>query len=129
MKKFYKENNQSLPAILFTDVIPSGFTEITNASEIRDLYIKQYKERKEDGENYYTETQAELYIDILNGVYTSVQVFEFEDHTSDLSKQIRTGNWLTAQSVVDALPISGIFDATKKAEIKSYIDDYVLLNY
>lgn len=129
MKKFYKENNQSLPAILFTDVIPSGFTEITNASEIRDLYIKQYKERKEDGENYYTETQAELYIDILNGVYTSVQVFEFEDHTSDLSKQIRTGNWLTAQSVVDALPISGIFDATKKSEIKSYIDDYVLLNY
>jgi len=129
MKKFYKENNQSLPAILFTDVIPSGFTEITNASEIRDLYIKQYKERKEDGENYYTETQAELYIDILDGVYTSVQVFEFEDHTSDLSKQIRTGNWLTAQSVVDALPISGIFDATKKAEIKSYIDDYVLLNY
>jgi len=126
MKNFYKDTTG---AIAFEDSAPAGYSLITDIQEKQQAWKNKYEERRIDGENYYTETQAELYIDILDGVYTSVQVFEFEDHTSDLSKQIRTGNWLTAQSVVDALPISGIFDATKKAEIKSYIDDYVLLNY
>jgi hypothetical protein len=27
------------------------------------------------------------------------------------------------------LPLSGIFDVIKKAEIKDYIDDYVINNY
>ncbi len=126
MKNFYKDITG---AIAFEDSAPVGYTLITNAQEKQQAWKNKYDERRIDGENYYTETQAELYIDILDGVYTSVQVFEFEDHTSNLSKQIITGNWLTAQSVVDALPVSGIFDSTKKAEIKLHIDDYVSLNY
>jgi hypothetical protein len=126
MKNFYKDTTG---AIAFEDSAPVGYTLITDVEEKQQAWKNKYEERRIDGENYYTETQAELYIDILDGVYTSTEVFEFESHTSDLSKQIRTGNWLTAQSVIDDLPLSGIFDATKKSEIKTYIDDYVNDNY
>ena len=93
------------------------------------LWRAKYSERAEDGQNYYTETQANLYISILDGTYTNTQVFTFEQYTSELSTQIRTGNWYTAQATCANLPTSGIFDATKKAEIQADIDTYVLNNY
>ena len=37
-RKFYKEDNQQLPAIEFVETQPVGFTEITNADEITVSY-------------------------------------------------------------------------------------------
>ena len=39
-KKFYKEDNEAIPAILYQDSQPVGFTEITDPLELTDLYIK-----------------------------------------------------------------------------------------
>ena len=125
MREFFTD---STGAIAFETAAPTGYTPVTGVQK-NLLWRAKYSERAEDGQNYYTETQANLYISILDGTYTNTQVFTFEQYTSELSTQIRTGNWYTAQATCSSLPTSGIFDATKKAEIQADIDAYVLNNY
>ncbi len=127
--EFYKEDNETIPAILFQNTIPAGFTEITDESELKTLYIEKYKQQQIDGEDYYSDFQASLYLDVLNETYTELEVFTFESYTNELSSQIRLGNWLTAKTTCSNLAISGIFDQVKKDEIQLYIDNYVLNNY
>ena len=128
-KKFYKEDNEAIPAILYQDSQPVGFTEITDPLELTDLYIKKYKQQKKDGEDYYLSFQASLYLDVINGVYTDIEVFTFESYTKELSNDIRLGQWLTAQDTCTNLAVSGIFTQSKKDEIQLDIDNYVTNNY
>jgi len=125
MRQFYKDSDG---AIAFETSAPLGYSLVTGV-EKELLWRAKYEERKEDGENYYTENQASLYISVLEGVYTSAQVFEFESHINELSSLIIGGNWLTAQDFISTIPLLGIFDITKKTEITTYIDNYVANNY
>ena len=125
MRQFYTHPDG---AIAFEDYAPVGYSLVTGTE--RDLlWDAKYTERAEDGALYYTQTQRNLYLSFLDGDYTSVEIFNFESHIKDLSELVKSGNWYTAQSVIAVLPLSGIFDATKKAEIQAYIDDYVTNNY
>jgi len=125
MRNFYTDITG---AIAFESAAPLGYSLVTG-SLLDNLWIAKYEERREDGQRYYTETQANLYLSILNGTYTSVEVFDFESYTSQLADQIFKGDWYTAQTTCSDLPTSGIFDTTKKAEIQAEIDDYVTNNY
>jgi len=125
MRNFYTDITG---AIAFESAAPSGYSLVTG-SLLDNLWIAKYEERREDGQRYYTETQASLYLSILNGTYTSTEVFDFESYTSQLADQIFKGDWYTAQTTCSDLPTSGIFDTTKKAEIQAEIDDYVTNNY
>lgn len=125
MRNFYTDITG---AIAFEESAPTGYTLVTGV-EKELLWKAKYKERREDGEDYYTETQASLYLSILNGTYTSSEVFDFEEYTSKLANQVDKGDWYTAQDTCINLPTSGIFDQVKKDEIQLYIDNYVLSNY
>lgn len=125
MRNFYTDITG---AIAFETSAPLGYSLVTG-SLLDNLWIAKYEERREDGQRYYTETQANLYLSILDGTYTSVEVFDFESYTSQLADQIFKGDWYTAQTTCSDLPTSGIFDTTKKAEIQAEIDDYVTNNY
>ena len=125
MRNFYTDITG---AIAFESAAPLGYSLVTG-SLLDNLWIAKYEERREDGQRYYTETQANLYLSILDGTYTSVEVFDFESYTSQLADQIFKGDWYTAQTTCSDLPTSGIFDTTKKAEIQAEIDDYVTNNY
>jgi len=125
MRQFFKNIEG---AIAFETAPPAGFSLVTGA-ENQLLWRSKYEERREDGQRYYTETQADLYLSILDGTYTSIEVFDFESYTKELSAIINTGNWLTAQSFISTLTLSGIFDLAKKEEITLYIDNYILDNY
>jgi hypothetical protein len=129
MRNFYKNSEQPIPAIAFENSPPNGYVLITDPEVRMSHWKAKYRERKEDGQRYYTETQAALYIDLLNGIYTGLEVFEFEEHTSKLADQIFKGDWLTAQETCNNLATSGIFDTVKKAEIQTEIDTYVTNNY
>lgn len=125
MRQFYTDPEG---AIAFEETAPNGYTLVTGVEKDL-LWIAKYEERREDGQRYYTETQASLYLSILDGTYTSTEVFDFEEYTSQLGDQIFKGDWLTAQTTCSDLPTSGIFDTTKKTEIQTEIDNYVLNNY
>ena len=128
-KKFYKENGEAIPAIIFELIAPTGFTEITDAEEIKYLYITQYENRKQDGKNFVTEFTADLYINVLNSVYTSTEVFSLETHISKLYENLNNGWWLTAQNTNLNLPLNGVYTQDMKDSIQNIINTYITNNY
>jgi len=94
MRQFYISTDD---AIAFETSAPTGYTLVTGTQKDL-LWIAKYEERREDGQRYYTETQANLYLSILDSTYTDVEVFDFEEHTSQLADQIFKGDWCTAQT-------------------------------
>ena len=114
MRQFYTD---ATGAIAFETSAPAGYTLVTG-TEKDLLWIAKYEERRDDGQRYYTETQADLYLSILDGTYTSIEVFDFEEYTSQLGDQIFKGDWYTAQTTCTNLPTSGIFDTTKRQKYK-----------
>ncbi len=128
-RKFYKEDNQAIPAIVFENVQPLGFTLITDAAEIKALYLTQYQLRIDDGQSWVLDFTADRYIDVLNEVYTTAQVFELENHIKNLYDELNNGWWLSAQNTNQNLTLSGIYDQTMKDQIQAILDTYVTDNY
>ena len=128
-RKFYKEDNQQIPAICFELSQPAGFTEITDPIEIKRLYILEYNKRQADGQQFVIDFTADLYIDILNAVYTEQEVFALESHIGQIYADLNNGWWLTAQNENQNLPLSGIYTQTMKDEIQTILDNYVNDNY
>jgi hypothetical protein len=128
-KKYYKENNENIPAIAFTDSAPAGFTEITDQDELKELYFKQYETREKDGHDFYNDFRTRLYMDILSGTITTAEAFAVELHLKTLKDELITGNWLTAQNISLGLELSGIYDQALKDDIQAGIDAYITENY
>lgn len=128
-RKFYKEANEIIPAIVYELNKPSGFTEITENEELKMLYIELYKQREIDGSSYFEDFRADLIMDIIAGTYTDLEVFSLETHVKYLQDEIILGNWLTAQNINTNLSLNGIYDQVMKDEIQNYIDTYITNNY
>jgi len=128
-RQFYKENDEQIPAILFVNEQPEGFTLITDADEIKQLYLGQYQQRIDDGKSWVLNFTADLYIDILNEVYNTNQVFELENHIKNIYDELNNGWWLSAQNTNKNLTLSGIYTQLLKDEIQSILDAYVNDNY
>jgi len=131
MRNFYIENSVEVgeAGIVFELSKPKGYTEITDTDKIKELYMRQYKYRINDGKEYVLEFTASRYVDILNETYSQSEVFVLETHIKDLYLDLNNGWWLTAQNTNSNLALSGIYDKTMKDEIQSVIDDYVTNNY
>ena len=128
-RKFYKENDEQIPAIVFELESPVGFTEITEQEEIKTLYILQYQYRIADGKKFVLDFTADVYIDVLNGVYSDIEAFELEAHIKDLYNELNNGLWLTAKNTNSNLEILGIYTQELKDEIQAILDAYVFENY
>ena len=136
MKKFWEEVDAvNIPAIVFSETQPPPsadgkvFTEVTDSAKIKQLYLTQYSYRIDDGKDYVNDFTADRYIDVINGVYTSAEVFALEAHIKDLYSALGNGWWLTAQNINQNLILDGIYDAAMKSSIQSTIDTYVSDNY
>ena len=128
-RKFYKENGEQIPAIVFELDAPVGFTEITDTAEIKTLYLEQYQLRIEDGKSYVIDFTTDVYINVLNGVYSDIEAFELESHIKELYSELNNGLWLTAKNTNTNLPLLGIYDQILKDEIQAILDSYVFENY
>ena len=129
MRKFYKEDNEPIPAIKFELSQPVGFTEITDQAEIKELYLRQYQYRILDGQEYVQDFTANTYIKVINGIYTDQEAFQLEGHIKELYQELNNGCWLTAQNTNTNLELLGIYDQILKDEIQEKLDLYVSENY
>jgi len=129
MRKFYKEDNEPIPAIKFELSQPAGFTEITDQAEIKELYLRQYQYRILDGQEYVQDFTANTYIKVINGIYTDQEAFQLEGHIKELYQELNNGCWLTAQNTNTNLELLGIYDQILKDEIQEKLDLYVSENY
>ncbi len=128
-RKYYKENGEQIPAIVFELDAPVGFTEITEQEEIKTLYILQYQYRIADGKKFVLDFTADVYINVLNGVYSDIEAFQLEAHIKDLYNELNNGLWLTAKNTNSNLEILGIYTQELKDEIQAILDAYVFDNY
>ena len=128
-RKFFKEDIEVLPAVVFELSAPENFTEITEEAEIKQLYLQQYLYRISAGEKFVLNFTADMYINVLNNVYTTAEVFQLENHLKDLYSELKNGFWLTAQNTNSGLSLLGIYTDVLKAEIQAVLDTYVLENY
>ncbi len=132
-KKFYKEDVEGCIKFEETQPLPSkdghAFVEITDAAEIKQLYLKEYNNRIEDGKQYVLDFTADRYIDVINGVYTEVEAFALEAHIKDIYAELNNGWWLTAQNTNANLALAGAYDDIMKNNIQVIIDSYVLEHY
>ena len=128
-RKFYKEDNEAIPAIKFELTQPVDFTEITDQAEIKELYLRQYQYRILDGQVYVQDFTADTYIKVINGIYTDQEAFQLEAHIKDLYQELNNGCWLSAQNTNTNLALLGIYDQILKDEIQLKLDTYVSENY
>jgi len=128
-RKFYKENDEQIPAIVFELDAPVGFTEITEQEEIKTLYILQYQYRIEDGKSYVLDFTTDVYINVLNGVYSDIEAFELEAHIKELYNELNNGLWLTAKNTNTNLEVLGVYTQELKDQIQAILDSYVFENY
>ena len=128
-KSFYKELNESIPAVVYSDTLPNGFVLITDVEELKYLYMGLYEGRSNDGFSYFEDFRGDLIIKHVQGVYTYAQINDLEIHVKLVQDELILGNWLTAQSVNQNLSLSGIYNQTMKDEISDYINSYILENY
>lgn len=128
-RKFYIENNEAIPSIAFELVAPVGFSEITDSIKLKDLYLKKYNERTRDGKDYYNNFRTNLYIEIINGVIIDSEAFALEQHIKELSNNLLTGNWLTAQNTNTNLILSGVYTQVMKSKLDTDINNYLSDNY
>jgi len=126
MRQFWID---STSAIEFANTAPTPDYSLVTGSEKDNLWDEKYRERSEDGQTYYRESQRNMYLAIIDGIYTFSEVRDYESYTEKMANQIFKGDWLIAQDTCNNLPESGIFDTMKKAEIQNYIDNYVTNNY
>ncbi len=129
MKKYYIEDNEALPAIQYCETQPEGYTEITDADTLLHLTIKDYLVKEKDGHEFYNTFRSRLLLEIKAGNITPEEAFTVEGYLKDVKDNLITGNWLTAQYVCNALPLSGIFTQALKDEILSGITTYINANY
>jgi len=126
MKQFWTD---STGAIEFAETALTPDYSLVTGVEKNNLWDEKYGERSEDGQSYYRESQRNMYLAILDGIYTFTEVKDYESYTTNLADQIFKGDWLIAQDTCNNLALNGIFDAVKKSEIKTYIDNYIIDNY
>lgn len=127
-RKFYIEDNGE-GAIKFDLSQPSGYTEITDRNQLEDLHAVKYNSRRNDGIEYMNKLTASLYIDILNGTHTEIEVTNMEEHIHILYEEITRGHWISAKNTNSNLSLSGIYDQQMKDKIQSDLNDYVTNNY
>jgi hypothetical protein len=128
-RKFYIQDTPVAPSIVFLDVQPLGFSEVTDNDKLKALHVKRYKAAKKEGKEYVFNYTAQLYLDIIAGVITPTDAFLFEQHVVDLLRQIDGGHWLTAQNTNKSITLSGIYDQARKDGLQNDLDNYILNQY
>jgi len=102
MKKFYKEDNESIPAIKYADTQPVGFTEITDEDEISLLYLKQNKKLKADGIDYVAVLKIDNFgVPYRDGTLTDANVNYLYNKLPQLIMRLEDGNWESAKYLLE----------------------------
>lgn len=128
-KKYYIESDQDIPAIQYCEGQPEGYTEITDGAMLLDLTMKDYKKKEADGHDFYNTFRSRLLLVLKSGAVTPTDAFTLEGYLSGVKDNLISGNWMTAQYICNALPLSGIFTEELKAEILTGITTYITTNY
>lgn len=130
-KKFYKENIQSIPAILYVEEgsEPTGWLEITDPDEIKRETKKLYIQRSNDGKALYESIRADLAGMYNSGDLTIADAHSIEIKLINAKSFLITGDWATAQYEMSLITVGGAYTQELNDDITGQINNYIILNY
>lgn len=129
MKKFFKEKNQDIPSILYSEESPENFILITDVEEIKNLYVTLYFNREIDGKDYFNKIRAELVYSYESGEITIQDIFNIENILSPVISKLIIGDWMSAQNQLSNIVASGSLSQSIYDEIMVYFTTYLSDNY
>ena len=102
-RKFYKEDNQAIPEIIYSETQPpvnsdgNSYTEITDQNELDDLYFKLNKKLIKDGKDYVSRFKVENFsVKYREGLITDQNVDYLYNKLSQLLIRLEDGSWKAA---------------------------------
>ena len=88
-----------------------------------------YEIKEKDGKRYYNKKRSELVAKINAAEITSADAFVIDTKLKNVKDSLRSGDWITAQSYLNASTVEGAFTQDLKDEYNTEISDYITNNY
>lgn len=104
MKKFFREVEESIPSIVFAEISPQGFSEITDQNEIESLKLSREINQRKSRRNY-----GFLLSEIIS---SQLRIFRVSTDPSLLfHSQIRSSLYLNLETLKNSVSSGNFLDA------------------
>ena len=101
-KKFYKEDNEPIPSIVYSETQPIGFSEITDQYELSGLYLKQNNKMKQLGRDYVSSFKVSSFgLLYRDGTLTDANVHYLYNKLTQLLLRLEDGNFDSAKFLLE----------------------------
>jgi len=101
-KKFYKEDNEPIPSIVYSETQPIGFSEITDQYELSGLYLKQNNKMKQLGRDYVSSFKVSSFgLLYRDGTLTDANVNYLYNKLTQLLLRLEDGNFDSAKFLLE----------------------------
>jgi hypothetical protein len=88
-----------------------------------------YEIKEKDGKQYYNLKRSELVEKINKAEITEADAFTIDTKLKDVKDSLRSGDWITAQTYLNAVTVEGPFTQSLKDEYNNQITDYINTHY
>ena len=97
-KKFYKEDNEPIPSIVYSETQPVGFSEITDQAKLSELYLKLNNNMKQLGRDYVSSFKVSSFgLLYRDGTLTDANINYLYNKLTQLLLRLEDGNFDSAK--------------------------------
>ena len=107
-KKFYKEDNQAIPEIIYSETQPpvnadgNGYTEITDQAKLSELYLKLNNNMKQLGRDYVSSFKVSSFgLLYRDGTLTDANINYLYNKLTQLLLRLEDGNFDSAKFLLE----------------------------
>jgi len=107
-KKFYKEDNQAIPEIIYSETQPpvnadgNGYTEITDQAKLSELHLKLNNNMKQLGRDYVSSFKVSSFgLLYRDGTLTDANINYLYNKLTQLLLRLEDGNFDSAKFLLE----------------------------
>jgi len=107
-KKFYKEDNEAIPEIIYSETQPpvnadgNGYTEITDQAKLSELYLKLNNNMKQLGRDYVSSFKVSSFgLLYRDGTLTDANINYLYNKLTQLLLRLEDGNFDSAKFLLE----------------------------
>lgn len=97
--------------------------------DLKEKIKADYQNKKQDGQRYFEEVQAEIANMVKNGSITELQAFEIEAQIDEPFNKLLRGDWKTSHYMLQLITPTGAYTQQMYDEHLDYISNYITENY
>lgn len=128
-RKYYIEQNENIPAIVYEENAPDGFIELTDNDMLSIEIKKTYELRRKDGISYCDNYRANLMMLYSSGQLSESEALHICSKIAQTQNELRNGDWIEARESCENIVLDLIFTMSMKQDMLDYINSYILGMY